>query len=134
MLGIDELIVFTVESTAEWRRRTVERFPEDHRNVEAAGILERLAPELRALEGTALHERVARLAEEDEDGNFSGILSELLRTVGFGSFPPSGKDLLDEFVFNLELRPELKSSSVYIAHLGLTTTVSRDSGQKDERR
>ena len=78
MLGIDELIVFTVESTAEWRRRTVERFPEDHRNVEAAGILERLAPELRALEGTALHERVARLAEEDEDGNFSGIL---LRTA-----------------------------------------------------
>jgi hypothetical protein len=109
MLGIDELIVFNVESTADWRRQTAERFPEDHRNVEAVEILERLAPELRALEGTALHEHVARLAEEEEGGNYSGILSELLRTVGFRSFPSSGMDFLDEFVLNLELRPALKS-------------------------
>ncbi len=109
MLGIGELIVLNVEGTAYWRRQTAERFPEDQRNVAAAEVLERLALELHALEGTALHERVARLAEDDEDGNFSETLSELLRAVGFRSFPSSGKAFLDEFIFHLELRPELKS-------------------------
>jgi restriction system protein len=109
MLGIDDLIVINVESTAYWRRQKAEEFPEDQRNIQAADMLERLATELRALEGTALHERVARLAEEDGE-NFSFTLSEFLRAVGFRSFPSSGEDFLNEFLFNLlDLRPELKS-------------------------
>jgi restriction system protein len=108
LLGIDELIVFDVESTAYWRRQTSERFPEDHRNIEAAEILERLALEVRALAGSAVHERLARLAQEDVDGNFSNILSELLRAIGFRSFPSSGEAFVDELVLNLELLPSLK--------------------------
>lgn len=125
MLKIDELIVFNVENTAYWRRQTAERFPEDHRNVEAAEILERLAPELRAIEGTALHGRIAQFAEKDEDGNFSSILSEMLRAIGFQSFPLSGNDFLDEFLINLGLCPELKNlrSISQISNLQIKTIV-----------
>ena len=46
MVGIEELIVFDVEGTADWRRQKAEEFQNDHRNTDAAEILDRLAVEL----------------------------------------------------------------------------------------
>lgn len=103
MLGMDELVVFDIEGTAHWRLSKVDEFPDDHRNIEAATILERLASELRALEGTDHHRRLAQLAEElAEDGHFSRVLSDLTRAIGFHSFPASAADFLDELLRNLE--------------------------------
>jgi hypothetical protein len=49
MIDIETLLVFDVESTAEWRRERAERFPEDaKRNETAANLLDRIAADLRA--------------------------------------------------------------------------------------
>ena len=84
MLGIEELIVFDVEQAAYWRRLKAKEFPDDHRNT-AAEILERLAEELRALEGTELHERLAEVTQKlTEDAAFSPIVSDRTNPLDFG--------------------------------------------------
>jgi restriction system protein len=135
MLGMDELVAFNAESTAHWRRQTAERFPEDDRNIPAAERLERLAAELRALEGSALHRQVAHLAEADKDGDFSGILSELLRTVGFQWWPASGSEFLEELTSSLTPRSELADfrSVTGISSLVLQSVVTFEKKAEDGR-
>lgn len=103
MLGLDELVAFDLAGTADWRRSKVIEFPNDHRNSEAAEILDRLASEVSKLEGTDRHKRLAHLAEETaEDGKFSVFLSDLTRLVGFRLFPDSAEDFIDELIYALE--------------------------------
>jgi len=39
---INQIVGSQVESTADWRRRKAEQFPDDSRNLEAAGQLDQL--------------------------------------------------------------------------------------------
>ena len=105
MLGMDELLVFGVEGTADWRRRIASKHPGDAaRNVAAADMLTRLAQELRSLEGTSLHQQVDAVLTSDNDGvnAFNEIISQATRAVGFTRFPKSGREFLDALILELE--------------------------------
>jgi hypothetical protein len=105
MLRIDELLVFDVEGTADWRRHKIaSEHPNDaERNLAAADLLTRLASELRALEGSALHRRVeALLTRVDAPESFSKIISEWTKAVGFRSLPESADKFLEELIDALE--------------------------------
>ncbi len=119
MLGMDELLAFNVEETAEWRHRMALEHPDDaERNLAAADLLTRLAQELRALEGSALHQRAAALLSTDIDTTAasSTIISEATRAVGFRSIPGSGEEFLEELIrdFENELARD-RSSSVLLS-------------------
>lgn len=120
MLGLDELVTFNIEQTADWRRSKAAEFPNDQRNTEAAIILERLASEISAIHGSDLHRRLSQLAE---DGNFSETLSTLLRLVGFRLFPNSADAFIDELVYALDQgrgsqpEPEARGIDMYTALL-----------------
>jgi hypothetical protein len=92
MIDIETLVVFDVESTAEWRRERAVRFPE--RNETAADTLDRIAADLKALEGSPLHARAAKLAEEDRNNVFQTAVSELNRAIGFPSNINNGREYL----------------------------------------
>lgn len=112
MLGMDELLVFNVEGTAEWRHRMASEHPDDaKRNLAAADLLTRLAEEIRAFEGSALHQRVAALLVRDDDGAFSEIISQATRNVGFRSFPESGEQFLKELIGDLKSEVSLTKNS-----------------------
>ncbi len=120
MLELDDLITFDVEQTAEWRRSKAAEFPNDQRNTEAAIILERLASEIAAIEGSGLHKRLSQLAEDE---TFSTTLSTFLRLVGFRLFPNSAKDFIDELIDALDQgrgsqhEPEAHGLDMYAALL-----------------
>lgn len=82
--------------TAEWRRRKAEEHPNDSRNMEAALLLERLAPEIAALNGSEIHSRL--------EGRYDAeIVSTALRKVGFQLQPNTGLELLESI--DSELAP-----------------------------
>lgn len=102
---MDELLVFSVEGTAEWRRRMASEHPGDaSRNLAAADLLTRLAQELRSLEGTSLHRRADAVLTNDNDGEnaFDEIISTATRAVGFSRLPESGHEFLEELILELE--------------------------------
>jgi hypothetical protein len=91
-LGIDELIGFHVQSTAYWRRKKAEQFPDDTRNLKAARELDSLAAEIGSLQGSEIHREIADLTDRlYVDGNNSidfvesldEDVSAALRSVGF---------------------------------------------------
>ena len=87
-------------STADWRRRVAETYPEDERNTHAAEHLERLAMGLPSLEDSELHQQLElALFERRED--FCTIVSEALREVGFRTFPETAAELLQDIVSRL---------------------------------
>jgi hypothetical protein len=45
-------------STAEWRWRKAAEFPDDHRNEKAAEELERIAEQIKTLEGSEIHQQI----------------------------------------------------------------------------
>jgi hypothetical protein len=109
------LVGDNVQSTAEWRRRKAEEFPEDARNLKAAENLEQLAAEIEQLEGSEIHQQIRDVQERlnkvgcDGDGHidvWSHIIeveSEELRSVGFHVSYDTGlqflewhRDLLEE--------------------------------------
>jgi hypothetical protein len=96
---INEIVGFQVESTADWRRRKAEEFPDDKRNLEAAEALDRLAAEIAGLEGSELHQRIDALIDLTEDADvffrFSESVSESLRSIGFHGGPESGVEFLE---------------------------------------
>ena len=94
-------------STLEWRRQKQSQFPEDKRNSRAAAILDSMKPQIAALNGSPLHERLIKLweAEERSCGErdiFSEIVSEELRAVGFTLFPATADELLEGILKRLE--------------------------------
>jgi len=89
------------EATAAWRWEKADQFPEDHRNRKAAELLDRLAPEIAALHGSPLHLRLETFIDEEA---FSFEISARLRAIGFGYFPQSGQQLLQDIVVDLECR------------------------------
>jgi hypothetical protein len=77
-----ELLV-NVAGTADWRRRKAEEHPHDERNREAVKLLDEIAKDLPALEGSDLHRQIAAayLADETSE-SFSEAISGTLRDVG----------------------------------------------------
>ena len=69
------LVGYNVQSTAEWRRRKAEEFPEDARNLKAAENLEQLAAEIEQLEGSEIYQQIRDVQERlnkvgcDDDGD-----------------------------------------------------------------
>jgi hypothetical protein len=91
MSSLNEIIGFTVEGTAEWRRRKAVEFPNDTRNLMAAEELDRLAVEINRLEGSAIHRQIVDAGSQlsgcpgGEDAWFeiNETLSAELRSIGF---------------------------------------------------
>jgi len=78
-----------------------EEYPDDaDRNFEAAARLERIADDLRKVEGSQWHWRLQALAEKNPD-SFGEILSGLNRAVGFRSSARTGTEFLQELIFLL---------------------------------
>jgi hypothetical protein len=97
-------IGYQVDSTAEWRRRKAEEFPDDRRNLVAAEELERLAAEIDQIgEAELIHQQIAKLHDSIDalDGcddawlHVVEAISEELRSVGFHTGYETGLDLLE---------------------------------------
>jgi hypothetical protein len=95
------------EGTAYWRRGKAIEFPDDHRNLEAARELDRLAVEIAALEGSELHTQLDKFFE-DEEGVLIAlpIINEILRQVGFSRWYETGEELLQKIVAVCSAREE----------------------------
>jgi hypothetical protein len=82
-----EMVGYSVERTAEWRRQKAEEFPEDTRNLEAAEQLEKLAAEIRELEGSEIETQISELSEQISDPDiwisFTEDVASELRSIGF---------------------------------------------------
>jgi hypothetical protein len=100
---LNVMIGYQVGSTAEWRRRKAEEFPDDRRNVKAAEELERLEAEIdRIGESETIHLQIAELhdslnAIDDGDGwlHIGEVVSEELRSIGFHGGYETGLKLLE---------------------------------------
>jgi hypothetical protein len=93
----------TLEYQAEWRRQKADEYPDDRRNIDAAELLERLAREVRNLEGRNDLRvcRVEKFFEEvgpDSGVRFLEVQSEYHRQIGFWKFPSSGGEYLDDLI------------------------------------
>jgi hypothetical protein len=95
---MEELI--DVMNTADWRRLKAEEYPRDSRNIEAAEALERLAPEIVALNGTEIHRELEDLLICDGIA-FTIIASNALRVIGFTAAPESGVELAEAIAYAL---------------------------------
>lgn len=101
---MEELVAQDLENSADWRRQKAAEFPDDGRNIEAAALLERLANEVRALEGSALHYSLVRLVDDATDSGINDLVSTLsimTKDVGFRSFPVSGEEFINQLLFVL---------------------------------
>jgi hypothetical protein len=106
---LNELIGDQVQSTAYWRRKKAEQFPDDPRNLEAAEELERLAEQIEKLEDSEIHKRLRDLCDrftavDNGDGwyHISEEISAELRSIGFRSDYETGEQFLKWFCDLLE--------------------------------
>ncbi len=89
-----------LESTAEWRRRKAEEYPEDDRNERAAKALAELAVEVRRLVGTPLGQEFEALQEKVYTAEWRGSdrlmedENRHLSRIGFDSLPDTGEEYL----------------------------------------
>jgi hypothetical protein len=90
-----------LEGTAAWRWRVVEEYPEDPRNRRVAEILDQLASEVAALNGSPLHLRLETFLDVEMLGQ---EISEMLRAIGFRYFPQSAPQLIEDIITILEHR------------------------------
>jgi hypothetical protein len=104
----DDLMVivgYQVESSAEWRRQKAEQFPQDRvRNLQAAEELDQLAKEIRALEGSDIHQRVRKITDRTGDVDsfkLNELVASEIRSIGF-SHNHSGRGFLEWYCDLLE--------------------------------
>jgi hypothetical protein len=85
-----------LESTAAWRLRKADEYPEDERNTIAANLLEHLANQVRSLVGSDLHAELSQ-TEQSFCGDLFSVIEEenqYRRQIGLREFPKTGRDLL----------------------------------------
>ena len=98
-IGLETLVTSNVEHSAEWRREVAIRYPADSRNLEAASLLDSLAADLPALEGSALHLQLSALWEGPQDMYAATEATlEYVKQIGFHVFPGSGAELLSDLI------------------------------------
>ena len=92
-----------VAGTARWRRSKAHQFPEDARNAQAAEMLEHLALGIAPLEGSPLHHELHRAIDSAalDTRHEADLVSEHLRSVGFGYKPDSTQQLLSDLLSSL---------------------------------
>jgi hypothetical protein len=86
--------------TAYWRRNIAEQFPEDHRNLSAAEMLERFDNDLSRFNNTPTHHRLETFVNDTDE--FNTIVDSVLKSVGFNFRPKTCDELLTRIVELLE--------------------------------
>lgn len=100
-----ETVALELSDKADWRRGKARQYPDDERNLDAAELLDRLAGEVLALDGSS----AATAFEEDYGIIFSGedqdrhrevmrLWSEYRSGIGFRIFPDTGEAVLVELL------------------------------------
>ena len=133
IVDLEEAIVFQIEGTAQFRRDTAERFPDDFRNETAAKELDQLAGEVRGLQGSELHKSIERLwtlFDKVDGGFFEDLLETVsieLRCVGF-HVQYDGPTFLAWYKDNLErlLRQSINGFDDGVAALNLDEAIEND--------
>lgn len=96
--GDDPPEVQDLERAAEWRLRSVDQDPRDSKSAEAAALLQRLADELRVLQGSTLYRELDAicnwLAESDDISDFAQRAHDYRRRIGIDVWPESGEAYL----------------------------------------
>ena len=100
-----ESLALELSAKADWRRGKARQYPDDERNLDSAELLDRLAGEVLALEGSP----DAMAFEEQHDAIFSGNDNDRARAVmrswsdyragiGFKIFPDTGRMVLRDLL------------------------------------
>lgn len=83
-----------LERTAEWRMRKVDADPADEVSRDAAALLERLAAEVRALDGSAVAREYGAicnwLGESGDIADFMDMVGDRRARIGVDWTPESG--------------------------------------------
>ena len=91
-----------LERTAEWRMRKVDVEPDDAASRKAAALLERLAAEVRALDGSAVvreYEAICNwLGESGEIADFMDMVSDRRARIGIDWVPINGEAYIRSLV------------------------------------
>jgi hypothetical protein len=95
-LELLELEALELECSAEWRRQKAQEYPEDaQRNLEAAELLDKLAVEIRALQGSDVHRNFsAAVVKRETDYTFHEAQSDYRRLIGFHEWPDNAEEYL----------------------------------------
>jgi hypothetical protein len=99
-MGTDDALpeVQDLERAAEWRLRCVDQDPQDSKSAAAAALLQKLADELRALQGSMLYRELGAicnwLAESDDISDFAQRAHDYRRRIGIDVWPESGEAYL----------------------------------------
>lgn len=98
-------LIEDLENNAAWRRDKAAEYPDDHRNVVAAEILERLVKEAGQLGPNYIRLRkLDALSDELANGNHHGLeslvedVNEYHRDIGFHRFPESIHVYVDDLI------------------------------------
>lgn len=87
-----------LERAAEWRLRCVDQDPRDSKSAGAAALLQRLADDLRLLQGSTLYRELGAicnwLAESDDISDFAQRAHDYRRRIGIDVWPESGEAYL----------------------------------------
>jgi len=87
-----------LERAAEWRLSRVDLDPHDSKSAEAAALLQRLANELRPLQGSSLYRELGAicnwLAESDDISDFAQRAHDYRQRIGVDVWPESGEAYL----------------------------------------
>jgi hypothetical protein len=97
-----------VEAAAAWRERTAAEYPDDPRNLRAAEILFRLAPEVAALNGSPLHCRIETFIPDNCE-EVTLVVTEKLRRIGFSYWPSNAEQFLSDIVRDLQQQHQCKA-------------------------
>jgi hypothetical protein len=99
-MGTDDALpeVQDLERAAEWRLRCVDQDPQDSKSAEAAALLQKLANELRELQGSTLYRELGAicnwLAESDDISDFAQRAHDYRLRIGIDVWPESGEAYL----------------------------------------
>jgi hypothetical protein len=91
-----------LERTAEWRMRKLDAEPADSVSRDAAALLERLAAEVRALDGSAVSREYGAicnwLSESGEIADFMDMVGERRARIGVDWVPEDGSAYIRSLV------------------------------------
>jgi hypothetical protein len=87
---IREALRLDFEQTADWRRSKAAEDPEDSRNLEAAALLDKLAASVE----TVAPDFLDAYGSLQDDYMDSERHSEMLRQIGFHSWPETAEDFV----------------------------------------
>lgn len=99
-----EMMRTSIRGAATWRSRTVKRFPNEPRNMDAYEALERIAATIDDVPDalfTRLQNSMGQIAECGE-GNPEELWGDMLRSIGFYSNPKDATVLIKQFLARYE--------------------------------